>query len=604
MKFKVQWTATSKLYFLGFLFRVLLLFLGVYLDANGKDPNSTFSFSFNRSYNQNKDLEITERMPIFDEKQVQLQYTDVDYHVITDGARYMSIGQSPYQRATFRYSPLLAFLMLGNIYFHPLTGKLLFILSDILVGKGIEIILQHIMILKTDHHTKKKTTAMEKKKKIMIQSWWMNFYICIWLFNPIVINISTRGSADSLVCGMIILTCIGLYKSYYFSAGVMHGLAVHFKIYPIIYSLAYLGFIYVKSDSDQENDNDKEHKKTIFPSFRNWKSVFSFILGSAISFLVLCLGSYYLYQDTYLYEGFLYHLIRVDNRHNYSMYFYPIYLYLDEHIKNPFFLSTLSILSFLPQVLLIISTSWAFRRYLPFSIFYLTWMFVTFNKVCTGQYFIWYISLLPIASPYLNFGLNDFLERNKEFCQFFMYRSNQGKIVDPLYIKEKDSLIHCSKGKKKNNSVKREKEQNNSEFLKNEKAGENQIQRTQQQQPKQPLTPTSVDLHENIRSKTKSKRERKTTISYREEEERTRIKNISTRADSSKSKIRIEGKVKNILFLLCLWLIAIINWLYNAYLLEFCGVNTFLRVWVASSFFFIVNIIILMSLLHAFEEPR
>ena len=60
----------------------------------------------------------------------------------------------------------------------------------------------------------------------------------------------------------------------------------------------------------------------------------------------------------------------------------------------------------------------------------------------------------------------------------------------------------------------------------------------------------------------------------------------------------------NLLCLISLWLLALLNWLYNAYLLEFCGVNTFLRIWIASIFFFIVNIIILIALLHAFQKPR
>ena len=37
-----------------------------------------------------------------------LRYTDVDYDVLKDGARYMAQGGSPFQRATYRYSPLVA----------------------------------------------------------------------------------------------------------------------------------------------------------------------------------------------------------------------------------------------------------------------------------------------------------------------------------------------------------------------------------------------------------------------------------------------------------------------------------------------------------------
>ena len=41
-------------------------------------------------------------------KPLGLRYTDVDYDVLRDGARAMMQGGSPFQRATYRYSPLVA----------------------------------------------------------------------------------------------------------------------------------------------------------------------------------------------------------------------------------------------------------------------------------------------------------------------------------------------------------------------------------------------------------------------------------------------------------------------------------------------------------------
>src|SRR4051794_29461901 len=63
-----------------------------------------------------------------------IKFTDIDYLVFTDGARSLSQGLSPYLRATYRYPPLLAFLLLPNVLVHPLYGKLLFTLADVAVG--------------------------------------------------------------------------------------------------------------------------------------------------------------------------------------------------------------------------------------------------------------------------------------------------------------------------------------------------------------------------------------------------------------------------------------------------------------------------------------
>ena len=51
-----------------------------------------------------------------------VKYTDVDYNVFTDASRLMWDGNSPYDRTTYRYPPLLAFILIPNIFF-PSFGK-------------------------------------------------------------------------------------------------------------------------------------------------------------------------------------------------------------------------------------------------------------------------------------------------------------------------------------------------------------------------------------------------------------------------------------------------------------------------------------------------
>lgn len=60
------------------------------------------------------------------DKHMEVRYTDVDYFVFSDAADLMASGKSPYERTTYRYSPLLAFLLLPNTFLHCSWGKFLF----------------------------------------------------------------------------------------------------------------------------------------------------------------------------------------------------------------------------------------------------------------------------------------------------------------------------------------------------------------------------------------------------------------------------------------------------------------------------------------------
>jgi phosphatidylinositol glycan class M len=105
----------------------------------------------------------------------------------------------------------------------------------------------------------------------------------------------------------------------------------------------------------------------------------------------------------YLDEALLYHIGRVDHRHNLSPYWLQMYLGLAHlEAQKAAGVATSAIqdftgtaAAFVPQVLMLIVVSWVLRRNAAHAVAVETMLFVAFNKVCTVQYFVWYLPLLP-----------------------------------------------------------------------------------------------------------------------------------------------------------------------------------------------------------------
>ncbi|CAF1222994.1 unnamed protein product [Rotaria sordida] len=274
-------------------------------------------------------------------------YTDIDYRVVTDASKYVLQNESPYRRTTYRYTPLLAYLLTPNLFLNEHWGKFLFSICDVFVGLLIGWILP------------------KQQQK----------YALIWFYNPMSAVIATRGSYESIVAVIVLAILYNAKQSNErtWLTGILLALATHFKIYPIIYSLA----LYFHID----------HNSSLYLTSRRFQLVISFIL---ITF-ILNGFFYYYYGYIYLYETYLYHIVRRDARHNFSPYFYLTYL----SPKNSF----LSLITFVPQIFNTLILSYRLYNKLELCLFALTFSFVIFNKVTTSQYFLWYLIFIPILLP-------------------------------------------------------------------------------------------------------------------------------------------------------------------------------------------------------------
>lgn len=188
---------------LGVLLRIALLFWGSYQDVHGP-----------------------------------VKYTDIDYFVYSDASTclflspqspsYCSRAQGqyaptwlgdPYSRPTYRYTPLLASLLIPNQLLFPSFGKILFATCDLVVA----VLLYRLM-------RRRGNSASSASNTVALT----------WLLNPMIANISTRGSSESIV-GALVVGVLSLAESgRWDKAAVVYGVAVHFKIFPIIYGSSLL----------------------------------------------------------------------------------------------------------------------------------------------------------------------------------------------------------------------------------------------------------------------------------------------------------------------------------------------------------------------------
>jgi len=244
-----------------------------------------------------------------------------------------------------------------------------------------------------------------------------------WLYNPLAINICTRGSAESFMVLLPVLGTVWCVQQYstlkghtswnnlgiVLGTGILHGIAMHSKVYPIIYSLSFATALSPTTATVSSRTG---------PSLGRW--IGGFFTPAPLLFGITALGTaaalttlaVHRHGVIALEEGLLYHVSRVDHRHNYSIHWYGIYLarYYHEATTETtgnheeLLLPWMGRLLLVPQAVWLIVTSWKLSchpRYLTFCLFLQTLVFVAQNKVITAQYFTWYLCLLPYCTSVL-----------------------------------------------------------------------------------------------------------------------------------------------------------------------------------------------------------
>jgi phosphatidylinositol glycan class M len=199
-----------------------------------------------------------------------VRYTDIDYDVFTDAAHHVANGSSPYKRHTYRYTPFLAgllalpckysqegvvFSIMSTKYF----GKILFCIADAICGFIIALLRRRQRATRQNSPQ----TAVFGLSTDFIDALW-------WLYNPLPINICTRGSAESLVVLLPVLATVAIAETHTTQpqtrqasshwpiilrscvAGIFHGIGIHAKLYPLIYTVSFMAYF---SHQQQSSDH-------------------------------------------------------------------------------------------------------------------------------------------------------------------------------------------------------------------------------------------------------------------------------------------------------------------------------------------------------------
>ncbi len=177
---------------------------------------------------------------------LDVKFTDIDYHVYSDAAKHVLQGGSPYDRPTYRYSPIIAWLLVPNHLLFGAWGKVLFCSADIVVAflvlKYYKVCVPWNAII--DDHAQTFSQRLPPTQQHFAPQatpWQVLVAVSLWLFNPYIATISARGSCESPVVVVIIAMIWMLAAAKRRGAGRKGCVCLWMMVVVIIHGAAYGG---------------------------------------------------------------------------------------------------------------------------------------------------------------------------------------------------------------------------------------------------------------------------------------------------------------------------------------------------------------------------
>jgi phosphatidylinositol glycan class M len=118
--------------------------------------------------------------------------------------------------------------------------------------------------------------------------------VALHLLNPIVIGISTRGSSESVLTLLVLLTLFCALRGWWDWTAVLLGLSTHWKIYPVIYGVSCVGVIGMEYQHQQDIDEKAKTRKArgVFPRIVRYIDVF--VNARTVRFATISAGTFFL----------------------------------------------------------------------------------------------------------------------------------------------------------------------------------------------------------------------------------------------------------------------------------------------------------------------